>query len=189
MSTKASNMAVTKERISAFLFFSSSLSFSFLQDIVLFNWLCLVILSLVFSHTEWLCGDGRLLWLDRTAAGYLPYAGSRLPLLGTRSSVRPLCVVRFGNPARMSWECRGNVPPHAVEWLRWPLRDVLNEFISPVLLVINDSWRFHAESIEKPSSEPVLYIFFVGEAVCVLTCFFNELHTVVLGCWLKEHQG
>lgn len=105
MGTKASNMAVTKERISAFLFFSSSLSFSFLQDIVLFNWLCLVILSLVFSHTEWLCGDGHLLWLDRTGAGSLPYAGSRLPLLGTRSSVRAPCVVRFGNPARMSWEC------------------------------------------------------------------------------------
>lgn len=57
---------------------------------------------------------------------------------------------------------------------------MLNEFISPVLLVINDSWRFRAGSIEKPSSEPVQYIFFVAVTVCVLTCFFCEFHTVVL---------
>lgn len=48
--------------------------------------------------------------------------------------------------------------------------------------MINDSWRFRAGPIEKPSSEPVLYIFFVAATVCVLTCFFffSEFHTVVL---------
>lgn len=48
--------------------------------------------------------------------------------------------------------------------------------------MINDSWRFGVESIEKPSSEPVLYILFVAKAVCVLTCFFffSGLHSVVL---------
>lgn len=50
--------------------------------------------------------------------------------------------------------------------------------------MINDSWRFRAGPIEKPSSEPVLYIFFVAATVCVLTCFFFffffEFHTVML---------
>lgn len=83
--------------------------FHFSSTHCVFNWLCLVILSLVFSHTERLCGDGRLLWPNRTGADSLPYAGSRLPLWGAGSTIRAPCVVRFGNSAWMSWEWGENV--------------------------------------------------------------------------------
>lgn len=48
--------------------------------------------------------------------------------------------------------------------------------------MINDSWRSGIGSFEKPSSQPVLYIFFVAETlhgVCPNMLFY-ELHTVKL---------
>lgn len=46
--------------------------------------------------------------------------------------------------------------------------------------MINDSWRFGIGSVEKRSSQPVLYIFFVAETlhrVCPNMLFY-ELRTV-----------